>query len=69
MTPALEVKIYTLQEYLDLEVLASELHEDIDGEIKLITGGTPNHNEIVSNLLVAFEPSLKGQRYRTFVSD
>lgn len=69
MTPALKPKIYTEQEYLDLEVNASERHEYINGEIKLMTGGTPNHNEIVSNLLVALKLSLKGKPYRTFVTD
>ena len=69
MTPVLKPKIYTEQEYLDLEINALERHEYINGEIRLMTGGTPNHNEVVSNLLVALKLSLKGQPYRTFVTD
>lgn len=69
MIPALQPKIYRQQEYLNLEVKALERHEYIDGEIKLIIGGTPNHNEIVCNLLVALKLSLKRKPYRTFVTD
>lgn len=69
MTSALKPKNYTPEEYLNLEVLSPERHEYIDGEIRLMTGGTPNHNEIVSNLLVALKLSLKGKPYRTFVTD
>ena len=69
MTSALKPKNYTPEEYLNLEVLSPERHEYIDGEIRLMTGGTPNHNEIVSNLLVALKLSLKGKPYRTYVTD
>ena len=69
MTSAIKPKIYTPQEYLNLEINALERHEYINGEIRLMTGGTPNHNEVVSNLLVALKLSLKGQPYRTFVTD
>ena len=69
MTSALKAITHKPEEYLDLEVLSPEKHEYIDGEIKLMTGGTPNHNEIVSNLLVVLKLSLKGEAYRTFVSD
>ena len=69
MTSSLKARIYTPEEYLALEVVSLERHEYIDGEIKLMTGGTPNHNEIVSNLLVALKISLKGKGYKTFVTD
>lgn len=69
MKSSLETKTYTPEEYLDLEVVSSERHEYINGEIKLMTGGTPAHNEIVSNLLVALKLSLKAKPYRTFVTD
>lgn len=69
MTQALEPKTYTAAEYLDLEVVAQERHEYIDGEIIVMPGGTPNHNEIVSNLLIALKLSLKAKPYRTFICD
>ncbi len=69
MTQAIEKKTYTPQEYLDFELLSEERHEYADGEIRLITGGTPNHNDIVSNLLIILKLALKGKPYRTFISD
>ena len=69
MTQALEKKTYTTEEYLEAEILSEERHEYINGEIKLITGGTPNHNDIVSNLLIALKVGLRKRAFRTFVTD
>jgi Uma2 family endonuclease len=62
-------KIYSVQDYLELELNAEERHEYRDGEIILMTGGTPNHNEIASNLVVIFKLALKRQPFRTFITD
>jgi Uma2 family endonuclease len=62
-------KIYTAREYLEFEVNAEGRHEYIDGEIIPMTGGTPNHNDIASNLLVIFKLALRGKPYRTFITD
>ena len=69
MTQAIGKNTYTPQEYIDLELLSEERHEYADGEIRLMTGGTPNHNDIVSNLLIILKLALKGKPYRTFISD
>ena len=69
MTQATDQKSYTAEEYLESEVLSAERHEYLNGEIKLMTGGTPNHNESVSNLLIILKLALKGKPYRTFVTD
>jgi len=69
MTQTLEQRTYTREEYLDFEVTSEERHEYVNGEIRLMTGGTPNHNEITSNLLVALKLQLKGKPYRIFVTD
>lgn len=34
-----------------------------------MTGGTPDHNDIASNLIVALKQSLKGKPYRVFITD
>ncbi|HAG82649.1 MAG TPA: hypothetical protein DCL61_16175, partial [Cyanobacteria bacterium UBA12227] len=57
------------EEYLELEVASDYRHEYIDGEIILMTGGTPNHNQIALNLSGALNFSLKRQPYRVFVTD
>ena len=70
MTQAIEKKkIYTREEYLEFETASEERHEYIDGEIRLMTGGTPNHNRISRNLLIALELAFKGKQYETFVTD
>ncbi len=69
MTQALEQRTYTREEYLELEISSEERHEYGDGEIKLMTGGTPDHNDITSNLVVALKLLLKGKPYRVFITD
>lgn len=69
MTQALEQRTYTREEYLKFEVASQERHEYVDGEIRLMTGGTPNHNDIASNLVVALKLLLKGKPYRVFITD
>jgi Uma2 family endonuclease len=64
-----EKKIYTTNEYLDLEVNSDTRHEYLNGEIIPMTGGTPEHNEIASILNAALRVSLKGQTYSIFVAD
>lgn len=69
MIQALEQRTYTHEEYLKFEIASEERHEYVDGKVKLMTGGTPDHNEIASNLLVALKLLLKGKPYRTFYTD
>ncbi|NJL91482.1 MAG: Uma2 family endonuclease [Coleofasciculaceae cyanobacterium SM2_1_6] len=66
---AQEKKIYTPEEYLDLEVDADTRHEYINGEIIPMTGGTPNHNEIAGNFYILLKSKLKGKAYRIFYID
>lgn len=60
---------YSLEEYLELEVASEERHEYIDGEIVPVTGGAPNHNQILGNFCAALNFALKRQPYRVFVAD
>jgi Uma2 family endonuclease len=62
-------KIYTTQEYLELEIASETRNEYRNGEIIEMTGGTPNHNELTSNLIVSLKTSLKGKSYRVFITD
>lgn len=64
-----ENKTYTAQEYLELEIASETRSEYCNGEIIPMTGGTPNHNDISSNLVVALKLALKGKPYRTFITD
>jgi Uma2 family endonuclease len=69
MTQALEQRTYTREEYLEFEVDSEERHEYVNGDIRLMTGGTPNHNDIAGNLYVQIKLALKGKPYRTFYTD
>jgi Uma2 family endonuclease len=69
MTVALESKTYTPEEYLSLEVQSEERHEYVNGELRLMTGGTPTHNDISGNLYVLLKLALKSKGYRIFYTD
>lgn len=69
MMQAQEQRYYTPEEYLDLEINSEERHEYINGEIILMTGGTPNHNKIALNLGAALNLALKRQPYEVFITD
>ncbi|WP_204151003.1 Uma2 family endonuclease [Leptolyngbya sp. CCY15150] len=69
MTPALEQRTYTRDEYLELEVASEGRHEYVNGEIRLMTGGTPDHNELAINLAALLKSALRGKPYRIFGAD
>jgi Uma2 family endonuclease len=60
---------YSPQEYLDQEIESDIRHEYINGEIVPMTGGTPNHNQILLNLAGALNFVLRQQPYRVFAAD
>jgi Uma2 family endonuclease len=62
-------KFYTAQEYLELEIASETRNEYRNGEIIPMTGGTPNHNDLASNLLVLIKTALRGKPYRVFIAD
>lgn len=64
-----EKKIYTPDEYLEIEVNSDTRHEYINGEIIPMTGGTPEHNEIASILNAVLRVSLKSKPYSIFIAD
>ncbi|MGB8688135.1 MAG: Uma2 family endonuclease [Microcoleus sp.] len=69
MIAQVETKTYKAEEYLEAEVNSQERHEFINGEIVLMVGGTPNHNEITRILNTILRVSLKGKPYSIFVLD
>jgi Uma2 family endonuclease len=69
MTQALEQRIYTSDEYLDLELASETRSEYRNGAIIPMTGGTPDHNELAINLAAHFKAALRGKPYRIFATD
>lgn len=64
-----EKKNYTTAEYLEREVQAEERHEYRNGEIILIPGGMPNHNQITLNLASTLNFALRQQNCQVFITD
>jgi Uma2 family endonuclease len=62
-------KLYTPEEYLALEVESEVRHEYRNGEILVMAGGLPTHNEIAGDLLFLFKAALKQKPYSVFVCD
>ncbi|MEG3850167.1 Uma2 family endonuclease [Microcoleus sp. herbarium19] len=62
-------KIYTLDEYRELEETAEFRSEYRDGEIVQMTGGSINHSRIIRNLSRVVGNLLEGQPYELFHND
>lgn len=62
-------RLYTLEEYLNLETNAEFRSEYDNGVITPMTGGTTDHNQLCINCVLALTLSLKGQPYRAFMGD
>lgn len=66
---AQEQRLYTPEEYLDLETKADGRSKYDNGAITPMTGGTTNHNQLAGNLYLALSLTLKKQNYRVFFAD
>ncbi|NBD31800.1 MAG: Uma2 family endonuclease, partial [Cyanobacteria bacterium] len=69
MTSTTQQQLYSVEEYLEFETLATERHEYINGVIRSMAGGSPRHNTIKVNLMIALGLALKNTSYRVFDSD
>jgi Uma2 family endonuclease len=69
MTQALEQRIYTPDEYFELELASETRSEFCNGVIIPMTGGTPDHNELAINLASLLKFDLRGKPYLTFATD
>ena len=62
-------KIFSIEEYLEMETAATEKHEYYGGEIFAMSGALLPHNIISVNTLVYLHQKLKGKSCRPFNSD
>ena len=62
-------RLYTPDEYLALEETAEGKSEYYKGEIFAMSGGSANHNRIVSSINAFFHSGLRGRRCESFTSD
>jgi Uma2 family endonuclease len=63
------VKVYTIQEYFQLELKSPTRNEYRNGKIIPMTGGTPTHNEIIGALNVIFRLAINRKLFQVFVTD
>ncbi|KPQ39963.1 MAG: putative protein conserved in cyanobacteria [Phormidium sp. OSCR] len=68
-TQTAQQQLYSVEEYLELETRASERHEYSNGAIIPMAGGSPRHNRIKVNLIVALGVALQDTPYQVFDSD
>lgn len=66
---ALPKKLYTLEEYLELDKNSEEKYEFFDGEIFAMAGGSLAHNTIAANVIRALGNKLEGTACRALTSD
>lgn len=62
-------KLYTLEEYLELDKHSDERYEYFDGEVLSLNGGSINHERIIKNLLRRLEEKLEGKDCEAFPSN
>jgi Uma2 family endonuclease len=62
-------RLYTPEEYLELEARADCKNEYHDGEIVPMAGGTTNHNKLAGTLYAYLLFALKGKGYNTYIGD
>ncbi len=62
-------KIYSLDEYRELEETAEFRNEYRDGEIVQMSGGSINHSQIIGNIYAFLKSALRGKDARPFMSD
>ena len=60
---------YPIEEYFLAEQMSPARHEYFDGEIFVMSGGSPDHETIVLNLAAIFRFSLRGSGCRGFPSN
>jgi Uma2 family endonuclease len=63
------IKYISAEEYKELELESPIKHQYLDGEVVAMSGASVAHNDIVSNLIGAINPFLKGKGCRIRPSD
>ena len=69
MVVAAPIKRLTESEYLELERRSEFKSEFFEGEVFAMSGGTPLHSQIATNLAAEFRNQLKGKRWVPYNCD
>lgn len=60
---------YSLEEYFKLELESDTRYEYRDGEISALSGGSPEHEQVIANLVFHLKDKLRGRPCRVFPSN
>ena len=64
--PAYDKRKYSIEEYLEMEKVADEKHEYLNGKIYVRPGSNVQHNITTVNILSLLYPERKTSQYRIF---
>ncbi len=67
MIHAIDDKIYTLEEYVQLDESSDIRHEFINGQLYDMSGASDLHNEICYNLTFLLKTHLSGKDYKVYM--
>ena len=67
MTVTAPIRLYAVEEYLQLEECAEDKHEYLNGKIDKMPGATGIHNIIVANVITALNIALKKREKKYIV--
>ncbi len=67
MVPAIDDKIYTVEEYILLDESCDIRHEFINGQLYDMSGASDLHNEICYNLTFLLKTSLAGKDFKVYM--
>ena len=62
-------RIYTVDEYLELELTSEDKHEFVDGILTEMPGESKKANEIAGNIYVALRTGVKGRPFKVYNHD
>lgn len=62
-------RIYTVDEYLELELTSEEKHEFVDGILIEMPGESKRANEIAGNIYIALRTGVKGKPFKVYNHD
>jgi len=60
---------FSINEYLAFEETAFARHEYVGGSLYALAGASARHNEIVTNLVAALRPALRGATCKLYAND
>jgi Uma2 family endonuclease len=62
-------RVYTIEEYVQLEKYSNVKHEFYAGQIWAMSGGTPDHSSYAANIIMSLGRQLAGRPCRVHTSD